>query len=323
MTSKNHQSIRVSQNGRVLVITIDNPPVNFLTTGIMVELSALLTSISKRTDVGAVIVTGATKGIFLTHFDVNEIEAAVASIPFVVPLKVSFLLTKFEKLLSHIPFARRLIKMTPMGGAADMNLYHEVTSKMRSMNKVFIAAINGRAMGGGCELALACDLRVMAQGDMKNDMVIGQPEALIGLLPGGGGTQMLTRSLGVFKALEHCLDATPVDPATALELGIVNKVVPADELLPVANQWAEKMARRSPFAIACIKKAIYQGAALDFDSGMNLEKNLFLSAASQKNTRSAMNYYIPKVRQLIKSEQPWLEALQPLVDGHAVDMTET
>ena len=105
-----------------------------------------------------------------------------------MPAWLTRLLLESESLLRHLPGARKLLRHTLLAGVADMNLFHEVTAHMRRMDKVFIAAINGLALGGGCELALACDLRLMAEDDQV-ERFLGQPEVLIGLIPGGGGTR--------------------------------------------------------------------------------------------------------------------------------------
>ncbi len=320
MTSSD--ALKTSQQGRVLTIRLDNPPMNFLTSGMMSALDALLRDLESRRDIGAVIITGAVDGVFLTHFDVDEIESAVASIPFSFSPGLAGALTRTEAALDHVPGARRLLRHSPMGGVADMNLFHEVTARMRAMDKVFIAAINGRAMGGGCELALACDLRIMIEGDEESGVLIGQPEILIGLIPGGGGTQMLARSLGVARALEHCLEGRPLTPAQALEIGMVNKVVAAQDLMPEAAALAERMARRSPQAVLAIKQAVYQAAAQSWDDGMAFEKGAFLSMASQANTRQAMQDYVARVRGIIASGRPMgLEDFQELMAGTATDMT--
>lgn len=320
--TKIDQHVQVTQQGRVLTVRLNNPPANFLTSAIMTALNQLLVEINTRQDIGAVILTSAVEGVFLTHFDVDEIDQAVASIPFPMPVALVGALTRTEAALERVPGARHLLRQTPMAGVADMNLFHEVTARMRAMNKVFIAAINGRAMGGGCELALACDLRFMVEGDASTGIMIGQPEILIGLIPGGGGTQMLTRSLGVAKALEHCLEGTPITPAQALELGIINRVLPAETLMSETMIVAERMARRSPQAVRAIKHAIYQAASMSWDAGMAVEKNEFLSAASQPNTRQAMQAYTPMVRSILAEErQLTLADFQELIDGTATDMT--
>ncbi|HBO2452893.1 TPA: enoyl-CoA hydratase/isomerase family protein [Pseudomonas aeruginosa] len=312
--------LRTEQRGRVLQVLLDNPPANFLTTAVMQELADLLEDLEQRQDIGAVILSGAADGVFLTHFDVDEIERAVAPITFSMPAWLTRLLLESESLLRHLPGARKLLRRTLLAGVADMNLFHEVTAHMRRMDKVFIAAINGLALGGGCELALACDLRLMAEDDQV-ERFLGQPEVLIGLIPGGGGTQMLARSLGVARALELCLEGQLLEPRQALALGLVNGLAPAEELLEAADALAQRLSRRSPQAVRLIKRSIYQAASRDWTEGMASEKAGFLSAASQGNTRRAMREYIERVRTITREERPFRRAdFDDLTEGNAIDM---
>ncbi len=312
--------LRIEQRGRVLQVLLDNPPANFLTTAVMQELADLLEDLEQRQDIGAVILSGAADGVFLTHFDVDEIERAVAPITFSMPAWLTRLLLESESLLRHLPGARKLLRRTLLAGVADMNLFHEVTAHMRRMDKVFIAAINGLALGGGCELALACDLRLMAEDDQV-ERFLGQPEVLIGLIPGGGGTQMLARSLGVARALELCLEGQLLEPRQALALDLVNGLAPAEELLEAADALAQRLSRRSPQAVRLIKRSIYQAASRDWTEGMASEKAGFLSAASQGNTRRAMREYIERVRTIVREERPFRRAdFDDLTEGNAIDM---
>ncbi len=312
--------LRIEQRGRVLQVLLDNPPANFLTTAVMQELADLLEDLEQRQDIGAVILSGAADGVFLTHFDVDEIERAVAPITFSMPAWLTRLLLESESLLRHLPGVRKLLRRTLLAGVADMNLFHEVTAHMRRMDKVFIAAINGLALGGGCELALACDLRLMAEDDQV-ERFLGQPEVLIGLIPGGGGTQMLARSLGVARALELCLEGQLLEPRQALALGLVNGLAPAEELLEAADALAQRLSRRSPQAVRLIKRSIYQAASRDWTEGMASEKAGFLSAASQGNTRRAMREYIERVRTIVREERPFRRAdFDDLTEGNAIDM---
>lgn len=312
--------LRIEQRGRVLQVLLDNPPANFLTTAVMQELADQLEDLEQRQDIGAVILSGAADGVFLTHFDVDEIERAVAPITFSMPAWLTRLLLESESLLRHLPGARKLLRRTLLAGVVDMNLFHEVTAHMRRMDKVFIAAINGLALGGGCELALACDLRLMAEDDQV-ERFLGQPEVLIGLIPGGGGTQMLARSLGVARALELCLEGQLLEPRQALALGLVNGLAPAEELLEAADALAQRLSRRSPQAVHLIKRSIYQAASRDWTEGMASEKAGFLSAASQGNTRRAMREYIERVRTITREERPFRRAdFDDLTEGNAIDM---
>ncbi|HBO7598675.1 TPA: enoyl-CoA hydratase/isomerase family protein [Pseudomonas aeruginosa] len=316
--------LRIEQRGRVLQVLLDNPPANFLTTAVMQELADLLEDLEQRQDIGAVILSGAADGVFLTHFDVDEIERAVAPITFSMPAWLTRLLLESESLLRHLPGARKLLRRTLLAGVADMNLFHEVTAHMRRMDKVFIAAINGLALGGGCELALACDLRLMAEDDQV-ERFLGQPEVLIGLIPGGGGTQMLARSLGVARALELCLEGQLLEPRQPVDQaqrkGLVNGLAPAEELLEAADALAQRLSRRSPQAVRLIKRSIYQAASRDWTEGMASEKAGFLSAASQGNTRRAMREYIERVRTIVREERPFRRAdFDDLTEGNAIDM---
>ncbi|MGC4062533.1 MAG: enoyl-CoA hydratase/isomerase family protein [Aquabacterium sp.] len=314
--------LQVEQQGRVLIVRLDNPPLNFLTTAVMNELNQLLGELKRRGNVGAVILTSAIDGIFLTHFDVAEIKRMAADIPFAVPHVVTNAFAKAESLLGRIPGMRKLLAFTPAAGVSAMNLFHEVTARMRSMDKVFIAAINGSAMGGGCELTWACDLRVMAEGTLESGAMIGQPEIYIGLIPGGGGTQMLARSVGISRAMELCLDGLLLTPREALHLGLLHRVVPGADMLDEALVLARRMARRAPSAVSAIKRFVYQASAMSFNHGMNVEKACFMSAASQLGTRQAMNMYGRFVEELTASGHALkVSDLQEWSAGTAIDFS--
>jgi len=286
---------------RVLTVRLSNPPLNFLSSAMIRELDQLLRQLEDDHDIGAVILTGAVPNVFLTHFDVDEIKAAARAAVAPVSPGVGKLAMRAEASLHHLPGARRLVEKTPAAGLAQMNLFHEVTARMRRLDKVLIAAINGRAMGGGCELALACDLRLMCEGSVEQGQVIGQPEIYLGLIPGGGGTQMLVRNLGVARALELCLEGRLLSPSEARELGLVNRVVATDRLMAEALEVAQRMARRPSHAIRAIKHLVYQSASQTFDQGMASEKAEFLSAATQASTRRATLAYAEQVARIVQS----------------------
>lgn len=141
-----------------------------------------------------------------------------------------------------------------------------VLKKFAQMSKPIIAAVNGFAFGGGCELAMACDIRIASE---KAKM--GQTEINVGILPGGGGTQRLTRLVGLGKALEMILTGDTVDAKEAERIGLVNHVVPADQLMEEARRIAKKIATKSPSTIRLGKIAIHAGADTNFDAGLLLE----------------------------------------------------
>jgi len=188
---------------------------------------------------------------------------------------------------------------------------------MNRLDKVFIAAINGLAMGGGCELALACDIRIMAKGDY----VIGLPEITLGIIPGAGGTQRLARVLGPAKALEMMLEGRVLSPGEALAMGLIHRVAGPERLLAGATATAERLARRSPKAVAALKRAVYEGSARPLEEGLHIERAGFLSVSSTAAAKRAMRSYSEQVEQLGEIA-PWQarEAMSEWQDGTAADM---
>lgn len=267
---------------RVLMIAITNPPYNLLDGNVLSELKRVLLAL-RPTATGAVILTSDVPEIFLSHYSVQEILDFSSLVPFPVPAGVVRGLLAWESWSAYFGF-RGLTRRTPFAPLAHLNLYHEVTHLLRSIPQITIASLNGRAFGGGCELALACDFRVMigslAEGEEDNIAAIsrgiGQPEIALGLIPGGGGTQMLTRLLGPAKALDLCLSGRLISAKEALQLGLLNQVVKDQkELNEVTIEMAKNMARRNPTAIQCIKDAIHVGGSLSLADGMRREQGNF------------------------------------------------
>jgi len=146
---------------------------------------------------------------------------------------------------------------------------HEILQKIERTPKVFVAAISGHALGGGLEIALACDVRIAAEGEYR----VGLPEVTLGLLPGNGGTQRLPRLVGRAKSLDMMLTGDPVNPKTALEIGLVDKLVPADDVLAEASKYAKRLAGGATFAIGSIKLSAKQGIELPLDGALALERH--------------------------------------------------
>ena len=159
---------------------------------------------------------------------------------------------------------------------------------MRNCATPLIAAVEGYALGGGCELALACDLRYMAAGEH----VIGQPEIMLGFPPGGGGTQRLARLLGPERALRTVVDGRPLSPEQAVRIGIVDEVVVAEELVEAAIAEAERLGARPKAAIGACKRAVYSGGSLPLAEGLLLERSEFLSGLGTDEAQRAMAAYV-------------------------------
>jgi enoyl-CoA hydratase/carnithine racemase len=160
---------------------------------------------------------------------------------------------------------------------------HRLFNRMGRSDVVFVAAINGMALGGGLELALACDIRLMAIGP---DICVGLPEALIGILPGGGGTQRLTRAVGPARALQMMLDGTVLSASEATDLGVVHAAVPKAELMAAALSTARRAAQRSPWTVGMLKRAVYDGFGRRLATGLLLEQiGLIVTSTSDQGRR--------------------------------------
>jgi enoyl-CoA hydratase/carnithine racemase len=165
---------------------------------------------------------------------------------------------------------------------------------MNRCGAVFVAALNGSALGIGSELALACDYRLMAAGDN----VIGQPEILLGFPPGGGGTQRLTRLVGTHQGLKLMLDGGGLDPEAAAQIGYVDEVVAPDELLDHALALADRLAQRLKLTVAAVKRAAYIGGSRSLEEGLHLERAEFLSTLASPGAQAAMLAYIARTEEM-------------------------
>jgi enoyl-CoA hydratase/carnithine racemase len=212
-----------------------------------------------------------------------------------------------------VPGGEAVFSRTPVHGLFELRAIHELFLRMNHMDKVFIAAINGTAMGAGCELALACDIRISATGSHR----IGLPEMTIGFPPGAGGTQRLSRLLGPGRALEMMLEGRTVDPEEALELGLVHRLSPPKRLLDDAVATAERMGRRSPPAIRALKHDVYEGASRSLEQGLAIEAKWFLAASSADESLKLMEAYVEQVER--DDAAPWAseESIRPWQEGTA------
>jgi enoyl-CoA hydratase/carnithine racemase len=210
-----------------------------------------------------------------------------------------------------------VLERSPAAGVVALRRIHDLFLRMNRLDKTIIAAINGLALGGGCELALACDVRIMAKGDGR----IGLPEITLGIIPGAGGTQRLARVLGPGRALEMMLEGRALSPKEAHEAGLVHRVVDRASLLHEAIETAERLARRSPAAVAGLKRAVYDGASRPLVDGLHIERSQFLATASTEAAKRAMQSYAEEVERL-GDVAPWQVegAMERWQDGTAVDM---
>ncbi len=184
---------------------------------------------------------------------------------------------------------KEFTKMTPDAeGAAMLRSAHELMRSMERSSTVTIAAVNSIALGGGCELAMACDFRIAAE-----SASFGQPEVSLGIMPGFGGTQRLPRLVGEAKALEMNLTGEPIDAYEAHRLGLANQVVPDHELLDTVLAWARKLAGQPPIAVEEIKKRSHNA---DLDEGLRIEAEGFGIAFGSEDAREGISAFLQKRR---------------------------
>ncbi len=280
-------TISVEQRGRVLLATLSNPPHGLMDQPLVAALGDLVARAEDDDSVGAVVLTGDHPERFVAHYDVSELLAGAEGSPAVSPGPARVALRAVEA-ARRVPGAEAALAGTPVGGMVALERFHEVFLRMNACGAVFVAALNGSAMGGGCELALACDVRMMARGDFG----IGQPEILFGFPPGGGGTQRLARMLGTARTLRLVLDGGPLTPDEAKELGLVDEVVEPGELLDAALARAAHLGARIKAAVAASKRAVYLGGALSLPDGLRTEQAEFLSTLGTEDARVAMRAYV-------------------------------
>jgi enoyl-CoA hydratase len=249
------ENVRTENRDGVLIVTIDRPKVlNALNAQTVQEIGQAFEAARDDDSVKAIVLTGGGEKAFVAGADINE-----------------------------------LAKMTPMSGKATASNGQAVFFEIERFPKPVIAAINGFALGGGCELALACHIRIASE-----KAQIGLPEVTLGIIPGYGGTQRLARLVGKGKALEIICTADRVNAADAERIGLVNKVVPADQLMTVAEEMARKIASRGPVAVRCAIEAVMSGSEMPFEEGQFLEATLFGLLCATDDMKEGMAAFLEK-----------------------------
>lgn len=240
----------VEPRGTVALVTINHPPRNFLRTGMMYELNDLLDAF-ERDGVRAIVITGGVKDYFIAHADLELVRNSEPSHP---------------------------------KAYQSLRYWHETLRRLQTCSQVVIAAINGQALGGGCEFALACDFRFMARGSRK----IGLIEVQLGIIPGAGGTQRMARLLGRGKALELILEGKALTADEAERIGLIHRALAPDRLLPESLAYAEKLAKWSPVAVRNIKRAIHEGLEMPLAQGLELETACFYETMTTEVARQTL-----------------------------------
>lgn len=247
-------------DGAVATITINRPKaLNALNSQVLDELDQTLDAIDLDT-VRCVILTGAGDKSFVAGADIGEMST----------------LTKAE-------------------GEAFGKKGNDVFRKLETLPIPVIAAVNGFALGGGCEISMSCDIRICSENAM-----FGQPEAGLGITPGFGGTQRLARIVGPGKAKQLIYTARNIKAAEAYRIGLVNEVYPLEELMPQAKKMAKGIAKNAPIAVRACKKAINEGLEVGMDEAIVIEEKLFGSCFETEDQKYGMAFFLDKNKEKVK-----------------------
>jgi len=250
------QTLLLDTDGPVATVTLNRPAVlNALNLELLDELAGTLAQLDGDASVRAVILTGSGPKAFAAGADIGELNA--------------------------LPNA--------LAGEAQARKGQALTRAIERMRVPVIAAVNGFALGGGCELAMACDVRIASE-----NARFGQPEVNLGILPGYGGTQRTARLLGEGMAMYLCLTGEMIDAPEALRIGLVQRVVPLDGLMAEARRIADLIASKAPLAVAATKRAIVDGASLALDDALALEALLFGQSVTTEDFREGSQAFLDK-----------------------------
>jgi len=248
-------NLLLERDGAVASITINRPKVlNALNTQTLDELRRAILELKQDAGVRVVILTGAGEKSFVAGADINELAV-----------------------------------QTPTSGREHALAGQHVFDLIENMGKPVIAAINGYALGGGCELAMACTLRIAA-----DTAKLGQPEVALGLIPGYAGTQRLPRLVGKGKAMEMILTGEIIDAQTAFAVGLANHVVPADQLETKTMEIANRIAEKSPIALRLAKEAVKIASRSNLDEGLRREVDLFALCFSSEDKDEGVTAFLEK-----------------------------
>jgi len=249
--------LRIEDNGNYVICYLSNPPTHTLTSYGVNEIHAFLDQIEKRDDLRVLAFTGDGENVFIKHYEVGELANTAER----------YLETKKDK-----------------QDPKELHAFHTMLLRLRDLDAIVVAGINGNTAGGGCEFSLGCDLRIMADGNF----LIGLPETSVGILPGGGGTQRLSRLIGSSRALDLILHAQLLSPKEAFDLGIINKLVSQVSFNQELISYCEDLSNRAPIALQQVKKIIHQGLEMTLEESLLVEQKAFDVTMNSKDAARAM-----------------------------------
>lgn len=294
------EQLKIRDDGAVRVIEFCNPPQNYITHVMLRELYNQLLKDRKDNSVRVLVLTGGLEDTFVTHYDVDELidfrRVSARKRSDGANRRLAHLLSWLFDKADRWPWLDRMAAArVAKRSRGEQSIYHwtRCLQILDNYPKPVIAAINGLALGGGCEISLCCDFRYMADGENYR---IGLPEVLLGITPGGTGTPVrLPRIMGEARALEVLLTGRIYRPVEAESIGLIHKAVPPADLMPLAMQLAQKLARGAPIAQAAILSAVREGSRLAWPEGRILEMAGALKAMSSEDADAGMGAYVTRI----------------------------
>lgn len=249
--------LRIEDNGNYIICYLSNPPTHTLTSSGVSEIHSFLDLVEKRDDLRVLAFTGEGRGVFIKHYEVGELANTAE---------------------------KNLETKTDQQETRELHAFHTMLLRLRDLDPIVVAGINGNTAGGGCEFSLGCDLRIMSEGNF----LIGLPETSVGILPGGGGTQRLSRLIGSSRALDLILHAKLLSPKEAYDLGIINQLVSEDTFNQELISYCEDLSNRAPVALQQVKKIIHQGLEMSLEDSLLIEQKAFDVTMNSKDAARAM-----------------------------------
>ena len=249
--------LRVVDEGQIVTCYLSNPPTHTLTAEGVIEIHKFLDIMEAKKDLRVLAFTGDGDEVFIKHYEVGELAETAE---------------------------KNLNKTQVNSDPKELHGFHRMLLRLRDLEAIVIAGINGNTAGGGCEFSLGCDLRIMSDGDYK----IGLPETSVGILPGGGGTQRLARLIGASRALDLILHARLLTPHEAESFGIINKIIPHKNFHEGLNHYCQDLANRAPIALSQVKKIIHKGLDMTLEEGLLLEQKAFDITMNSEDAAQAM-----------------------------------
>ena len=249
--------LRIEDKGHYMICYLSNPPSHTLTSSGVAEVHKFLDLIEKNNDLRVLAFTGDGEDVFIKHYEVGELANSAE---------------------------KNIESNQTQKDPTELHAFHKMLLRLKNLDAIVIAGINGNTAGGGCEFSLGCDLRIMSEGEY----FIGLPETSVGILPGGGGTQRLSRMIGPSRALDLILHAKLLSPAEAYNLGVINKLIPKDKFEEELDLYCQDLANRAPIALTQVKKIIHQGLEMPLEDSLLLEQKAFGVTMNSKDAARAM-----------------------------------